>query len=240
MSAIIVGSPSATSTAANAKVLRRQNYQRDVNGLETISETYIIQTANRASLIPAKDVLHSAFSTASVKYSRMAVESVSSNEADGGIVELNVSYVGLTSSSGLPPALVRIIPNTGSGIFGPPVVIEAEFITDLTELQILQGQLSSLSQANPSSTVKVYRMPTSINGTTMPANPRAPFNQSGTGGSSAFIFRYEGYVMQNIQTTRRGQFNVAVVNFNEYAVNISGTSGGFSSGIFSSPATPSS
>lgn len=230
MPAIIVGSP-----ASGQKVLRRQNYFKESNGLETISEVYTVRTADLLAISPDKDTRHSAFSTASAKYARMAVESVSSTEVDGSITELSVNYVGLTSSSGLPPAIVRVIPNTGSGIFGPPVVIEAEFVTDLNEFQILKGQLSSLSTASPSTTVGIYRMPAAINGTPTPANPRDPFNQSGAGLSSGFIFRYEGYVMQGVQTTRRGQFNIAVVGFNEYAVSITGASGGFSTGIFASP-----
>jgi hypothetical protein len=240
MSATIIGSPSPTATATNGKVLRRQQYQRDFNGLETLVETYIVQSQNLLSIAPDKDVKHSAFSSASVKYPRMSVETISTSEQEGNLTELNVTFVGLTSSSGLPPAVVRIIPNTGSGIFGPPIVIEAEFVTDLNEFQILQGQLSSFSTAEPSSTIKIYRMPAFINGTAMPSNPKPPFSQSGTGLFAAFLYRYEGYVMQSIQTTRRGQFNVAVINFNEYAVSITGTNGGFSPGIFSSPATPSS
>jgi len=239
MAATIVGSPSPTASATNAKVLRRQQYQKDMNGLETLVETYTIQSQNLLSIIPEKDTKHTAFSTATSKYARMAVETISTSELDGGLTELSVTFVGLTSSSGLPPALVRVIPNSGSGIFGPPVVIEAEFVTDLTEFQIFQGQLSSFSTAEPSSTIKIYRMPSFINGTAMPSNPRSPFQQSGTGLFSGFLYRYEGYVMQNIQTTRRGQFNVAVVSFNEYAVSISGTSGGFSTGIFTEkPAGP--
>jgi hypothetical protein len=239
MAATIIGSPSATATATNGKVLRRQQYQKEINGLETIVETYTIQTQNLLSIIPDKDTKHTAFSTATSKYARMAVESIATSEMDGGLTELNVTFVGLTASSGLPPAIVRVIPNTGSGIFGPPVVIEAEFVTDLTEFQVLQGQFSSFSTAEPSSTIKIYRMPSFINGTAMPPNPRPPFNQSGTGLFSGFLYRYEGYVMQNVQTTRRGQFNVAVISFNEYAVSISGTSGGFSTGIFTEkPAGP--
>ena len=238
MAATIIGSPSPTASAANRKVLRRQQYQKDMNGLETLVETYTIQSQNLLSIIPEKDTKHTAFSTATSKYARMAVESISTSELDGGLTELSVTFVGPTSSSGLPLALVRVIPNSGSGIFGPPVVIEAEFVTDLTEFQILQGQLSSFSTAEPSSTIKIYRMPSFINGTTMPANPRPPFNQSGTGLFAAFLYRYEGYVMQNIQTTRRGQFNVAVISFNEYAVSINGTNGGFSPGIFQKPANP--
>lgn len=232
MAATIVGSPSPTASATNAKVLRRQQYQKDMNGLETLVETYTIQSQNLLSIIPEKDTKHTTFSTATSKYARMAVESIATSEMDGGLTELNVTFVGLTASSGLPPAIVRIIPNTGSGIFGPPVVIEAEFITDLTEFQLLQGQYSSFSTANPAATDKIFRIPAFINGTPMPSNPRPPFNQSGTGLSSAFLYRYEGYVMQNVQATRRGQFNVAVISFNEQAFSMVGVSGGFSPGIF--------
>ena len=223
MSAIIVGSPSATATAANAKVLRRQNYQRDVNGLETISETYIIQTANRASLIPAKDVLHSAFSTASVKYSRMAVESISFSEQDGDLTEMSVAFVGLTSSTGLPPAVVRIVPNSGAGVYGPPIVIEVEFVTSLSENELLKGNfVPGTTSGNAYWTDRRIPIPSSINGVELPRNPRPPFiNGPGqeeaqgttfTGGTA----QYDGYVLSDLYLEKRGLFILARAQFKEF------------------------
>ena len=96
MSAEIIGLPSGLSSS---KVLRRQGYEKGANGLESITETYIVQTQNLLSIIPEKDTRHSSFSTATNKYQRMAVESISTSEQDGGLTELNILYVGLTSSS---------------------------------------------------------------------------------------------------------------------------------------------
>lgn len=224
MSAVIVGLPTSSTSS---KVLRRQGYEKATNGLESITETYIVQTQNLLSIIPAKDTKHSDFSTATNKYQRMAVESISTSEQEGGLTELNVLYVGLTSSSGLPPAVVRIIPATGAGIFGPPVNIEAEFISDLSEYQIIKGQFSSVSPTAPAVGKDIVRMPKFINGTTLPDNPKEPFVQEGTGSVSSFYYRYEGYVTNNFQCTRRGQFLVCVVTFAEYAASVVGTSGGW-------------
>lgn len=224
MSAEIIGLPSSSTSS---KVLRRQGYEKEVNGLETITETYIVQTQNLLSIIPAKDTKHSAFSTAINKYQRMAVESISTSEQDGGLTELNVLYVGLTSSSGLPPAVVKIIPATGAGIFGPPVNIEAEFISDLSEYQIIKGQFSSVSPTAPAVGRDIVRMPKFINGTALPDNPKEPFVQEGTGSVSSFYYRYEGYVTNNFQCTRRGQFLVCIVTFAEYAASVVGVSGGW-------------
>lgn len=217
MASVIVGSPSLTG-----KILRRQNYNKELSGLETISETYLIRSESLLSLIPSKNTSHASFSTASTKFSRMVVETVSSNEQDGGITELSVQYAGLTSSSGLPPAVVRIIPATGAGIFGPPINIEAEFVSDLDTVAITRGQLSSFSQVNPSvingeGLVSVYRMPFFINGTKMPDPPKQPYKQEGYGATSSFSYRYEGYVMNSFQVTQRGIFTVANVTFKEYA-----------------------
>jgi len=234
MSAVIVGLPTSSTSS---KVLRRQGYEKAINGLESITETYIVQTQNLLSIIPAKDTKHSDFSTATNKYQRMAVESISTSEQEGGLTELNVSYAGLTSSSGLPPAVVRIIPATGAGIFGPPVNIEAEFVSDLTEFQIVKGQYSSLTPYTPIDTPeritpvsgpKVLRMPRFINGTAMPDNPREPFVQQGTSSTGGFLYRYEGYISNNFQCTRRGQFLVCVVTFAEYAFSLVSVSGGWS------------
>jgi hypothetical protein len=222
MSEVIIGSPSSGN-----KVLRRQSFQKDISGLETISEEYIIRTTDRALIVPDKDTRHSAFSTAQAKYQRMAVETSSTEEMDGGITTLNVTYVGLTSSTGLPPAVIRTIPATGMGIFGPPINIEVEFVSDISITEILAGKFSSLSQTVPSTGVKIIRIPSYINGTKMPENPRTPFTQEGVGQTTSTYYRYEGYIVNNIQATQRGQFIVATITFSEYAASISGASGGW-------------
>ena len=222
MSSLVVGYPVAQATSANAKILRRQEYNREPNGLESITETYTIQTSNRITINPAKDVTHQAFSTASQKYPRMAVETTSFSELDGGISEMTINYVGLTSSSGLPPALVRILPVTGAGVFGPPINIEAEFVTDALESEIVLGKFSSTAPIIPKFG-GTQRMPKFINGTRMPENPREPYNTSRTsvvsGGIASVrevVDRYEGYIIKDIDCIRRGQFLVARATFEEY------------------------
>lgn len=224
MGAVITGYPVSLATSANAKILRRQEYNREPNGLESITETYTIQTANRITINPAKDVTHQAFSTASQKFSRMAVETTAFSEMDGGVSEMTVNYVGLTSSTGLPPALVRILPVTGADVFGPPINIEAEFVTDAQESELVIGKLSSTAPIIPKFFASKQRMPKFINGTRMPENPREPYNKSSTGGSiigGAVIVRdvldvYEGYVIKDVDCVRRGQFLVARITFEEF------------------------
>jgi len=225
MSAVIVGSPSAVITAANAKVLRRQQYQKESNGLETLVETYIVQSQNLISIIPAKNTTHSAFSTATTKFPRMAVESISTSEQDGNLSELNVTYVGLASSSGLPAAIVRIIPVTGAGKFGLNINIEAEFLSDSSEPQLLAGTLSSISPTIIAGRYNQRRMPRAINGTSLPPNPIEPYFRSNTAGfgvgSSVFkttsvTDAYEGYCINDTQLTRRGQFLVVTMTFQEF------------------------
>lgn len=226
----IVGSLSATSQTK--KVLRRQSYQKDPNGLETLTETYLVRSSNLISLVPVKDVLHSEFSTATTKFTRMAVESTSTSEQDGGVSELNVTYVGLTSSTGLPPALVRTIPVTGAGIYGPPLIVEVEFVSDSTVQNIIIGQITanSLLKKRLSGAGNLFQLPQTINGTTMPQSPRAPFNQGakftdreGTVLTEVF-YEYWGYVQKDVQVTQRGKFVVAVYTFQEYAVGLKGAS----------------
>lgn len=224
MGAVIAGYPVSLVTSANAKILRRQEYNREPNGLESITETYTIQTANRITINPAKDVTNQAFSTASQKFPRMAVETTSFSELDGGISEMTVNYVGLTSSTGLPPAIVRILPVTGAGFFGPPINIEAEFVTDAQESELVIGKLSSTAPIIPKGFGLKQRMPKFINGTRMPENPREPYNRAATGSSvigGAVIIRdaldvYEGYVIKDVDCVRRGQFLVARITFEEF------------------------
>ena len=179
MATTIIGS------AINTKVLKRQNFNKEPNGLETLIEAYAIKTSNRASIVPEKNTLHTAFSSASTTYERMAVESVATEEEDGGITSMLVTFVGLTTSTGLPPPIVRLIPTAGEGVYGPPLIIEAEYVTDVTETQYLAGQLAQnngLAQVGLFS--EVTKMPEFINGLKMPSDPIPAFAQTpgGFGG----------------------------------------------------------
>jgi hypothetical protein len=211
MSAVIVGSP-----ISGGKVLQRQNFQRDINGLETISENYMIRTADRATIAPEKDTTHASFSSATTKYSRMAVETISFSEGDGGLTTMSVVYVGLTSSTGLPKPVVRMIPTTGAGIYGPPLTIEVEFVTDLLESEFANGQLVKGIPTNQQFTNvglgRFITMPSELNGLALPSQPRPlGITQSSIDGS----ITYYGYCMDNLDSTRRGQFLVAKAVFKE-------------------------
>jgi hypothetical protein len=211
MATLIIGS------AINTKVLQRQNFSKEPNGLETVIEAYAIKTSNRDTVVPIKGTLHSAFSSATKTYARMVVESVATEEQDGGITQMLVTYVGLTPLIGLPPAIVRLIPTVGAGVFGPPLVIEAEFVTDTSESLFIQGnisQTSSISLGNISFG-SVNQMPEFINGTQMPSNPRAPFKSSNRVGSR----QYFGYCTQSHSCERRGLFLVARTVYSEVQVS---------------------
>jgi hypothetical protein len=207
----IVGASLNSSTTA--KVLQRQNFNKEPNGLETIIEAYAISTANRDTIVPEKNTLHSAFSSSAKKYSRMVVESVTTEEQDGGITQMLVTYVGLTSSTGLPPAIVRLIPTPGAGVYGPPLVIEAEFVTDVDESLFIKGNISETSSISLGniSFGSVNQMPPFINETKMPSNPREPFKSS----NNYLINQYFGYCTQSHSCERRGLFLIARVVYAE-------------------------
>jgi hypothetical protein len=217
MASTIIGN--AIGATSTSKVLQRQNFNKEPNGLETIIEAYAIATANRDAIVPEKNTLHSTFSSSAKKYSRMVVESVTTEEQDGGITQMLVTFVGLTTSTGLPPAIVRLIPTPGAGIFGPNMVIEAEFLTDKSETQFL------LDGAGGLNTNGLIYMPESINGTKMPANPREPFGFS----SYATSYKYFGYTQQSLSCGgKRGAMLVARVVFAEQQFRIISIAGAFS------------
>jgi len=207
MASVIIGS------AIESKALQRQNFNKEPNGLETIIEAYAIKTSNRDTVIPEKDTLHSAFSSSGKKYSRMIVESVTTEEQDGGITQMLVTFVGLTTSIGLPPAIVRLIPTAGAGIYGPPLTIEAEFVTDVSESQFIKGNIQTTSTINLGniSFGTVNQMPKFINGTKMPDNPREPFTSS----NNVSISQYFGYCTQTYSCERRGLFLIARSSYAE-------------------------
>jgi hypothetical protein len=206
---------SIIGSSIDTKVLQRQNFNKEPNGLETIVETYAIKTSNRDTIVPNKDTLHSAFSSSTKTYSRMVVESVTTEEQDGGITQMLVTFVGLTSLTGLPPAIVRLIPTPGQGIYGAPLIIEAEFVTDITETEFIRGNIQGTSSINLGNVSfgSVNQMPTFINGTKMPSNPREPFKSS----TRAAISEYFGYCTQSHSCERRGLFLVARTTYAEAA-----------------------
>ena len=215
MSFSIVGSSLNSSTTA--KVLQRQNFNKEPNGLETIIESYAISTANRDTIVPERDTLHSAFSSSSKKYTRMVVESVTTEEQDGGITQMLVTFVGLTTSTGLPPPIVRLIPTAGAGVYGPPLVIEAEYVTDVSETQFMAGQLAQNTGLGRQQIFnQQIKMPAVINGTQMPRDPAQAFYsapKSGFGGGA--IIQYSGYCVLSMSCDRRGLFLIARNTYHE-------------------------
>ena len=147
----------------------------------------------------------------------MAVESVVTEEQDGGITQMLVTFVGLTTSTGLPPPIVRLIPTAGEGVYGPPLVIEAEYVTDVSETQFMAGQLA---QNNATQSVfgfnRVIKMPQFINGTAMPRDPRTAFFSAPSGAFAVGIIeQYSGYCVLSKSCERRGLFLVARDTFHE-------------------------
>jgi hypothetical protein len=210
MASELIGSQINSRT--DSKVLQRQNFSKEPNGLETIIEAYAIATQNRSIIVPKKNTLHINFTSAQKGYERMAVESVTTEEQDGGITQMLVTYVGLTSSFGLPPPIVRLIPTAGEGVYGPPLVIEAEYVTDVSETEFMAGQLAQNNGLQQISVfTSVIKMPESINGTAMPRDPKSAFFQSGAGG----VAQYSGYCVLSKSCERRGLFLVARDTFHE-------------------------
>ena len=183
-----IGYPGASGQTS--KVLRSSEYGKEINGLETLSETYTIRTQNRITLQPARNVLHTSFSTASTRYSRMAVETVSMRDLPGELTEMTVGFVGLTSSTGLPPPVIRLLPVTNQ------IHIEAEYISDAGE-----DFFTTIAATT--------RMPDSINGYQMPNNPP----QVTTIQSYAGSVRNLGYCYDQTSCIRRGSFLVVRATF---------------------------
>ena len=199
------------------KILNKAQFSRDSNGLETLEETYTIRSSDRLNLLPAKGTTHSNFSTSSIKNPYMAVDSVSTNAKEGDLTEMTVKYTGLpVTAAGVvsfPPPILRILPSTGSGIWGPPIIIEVEYATDLSEAQIATGQLVANTVVSNYYRPGVFiPMPTSINGLTLPPNPRNPgYTINNVNG----YILYYGYCIDTLAAERKGGVVVARVTFKE-------------------------
>lgn len=168
MSAVIIG-----SIGSGGKVLRKTQRSTDVDGLVTLVETYTIRESDIAIVEPDRNTTHSSFSSNTTKYTRMYVETTRIEPLDAGLAQLVVSYVGLDYSSGLPPAFITTIGQPGVGVFGADAAIVVKYVNDLPLFDMLKGGNISLNLGGTNLTLPTKRLlPPSINGTTMPPNPR--------------------------------------------------------------------
>ena len=166
---------SIVNTVLNAggKILRKSARSTSVDGLVTLVENYTIRLADIATLEPDSGTKHSAFSTATAKYTRMLVETTAVNPIDGDLADLNVTYVGLDTSSGLPAAYITAVGQPGVGVYGADAAIVVKYITQDSLFDTLKGGNISLNLGGSSITLPTKRLiPASINGTTLPPNPR--------------------------------------------------------------------
>ena len=232
MSALIVGS----SLASGQKVLRKSQSSSEVDGLVTITETYAIRTEDAGSLEPDRNTSHASFSTASVKYARMLVETTRVEPMDGGVSNLIVNYVGLDYSSGLPPAYITVVGQPGVGVFGADASVVVKYVSQDSLFNTLKGGTLNLAIGGSNLILPTKRlMPATINGTAMPPNPRqreyrknlvAEFVSAGSFSESYLPFLsnfgpsrewlYAGYVQTGISFARRGSFNQIEEQFTEF------------------------
>jgi hypothetical protein len=232
-----------TTLNAGGKILRKSTRSTSVDGLVTLVENYTIRLADIASLEPDAGTTHSAFSTAAAKYTRMLVETTAVNPIDGDLADLSVTYVGLDTASGLPKAYITAVGQPGVGVFGADAAVVVKYITQDSLFDVLKGGLLNLGIGGSSLTLPTKRLlPASINGTTMPTNPRKrEYRRSRTAAElnsanyqnflksgaafyqPAFVYYtpltewiYAGYVQSGISLQRRGLFNQIEEQFTEY------------------------
>jgi hypothetical protein len=236
MAAIIIN----TALNAGQKILRKTQSSSEVDGLVTIAETYVIRSQDAASLEPDRNTSHASFSTATIKYGRMLVETTRVEPLDGDLAELIVTYVGLDYASGLPPAYITVVGQPGVGVFGADASVVVKYVSQDSLFDTLKGQVLSLAIGGSNLILPTKRlMPSSINGTAMPPNPRQrEYRRSATlseaivassGSNSGVFFSgsisyfaptiewiYAGYVQTGISFARRGLFNQVEEQFTEY------------------------
>ena len=228
MGAIILG-----SLASGGKVLRRSQSSTEVDGLVTLTETYTIRRQDIGSIEPSRNTAYNTF-TGLTTFPRMSVETTRVDPIDGNLAQLTVNYVGLDYASGLPPAYVTAVGQPGAGVFGADASVVVKYITQQSLFELLQGSSVNLnlgtinltsSSAQGTSTVSgVARvalptkrlMPSSINGTGLPPNPRAREYRAVLIGSTFTEWVYAGYVQTGISFERRGLFNRIEEQFTEY------------------------
>ena len=215
MSAVIVG----TSLNSGQKVLRKSERTTEVDGLVSLTETYVIRSADIESIEPGRNTAYSTF-TGLNTFPRMQVETTRVEPMDGGLATLVVNYVGLDYASGLPPAFVTAVGQPKVGVFGSDASVVARYITQQPVFDLLKGSqitLQFLGNFSPSVNLPSKRfMPATINGTAMPPNPRAREYRIQIFGGVISEWLYAGYVQTSVSFQRRGSFNQIEEQFSEY------------------------
>lgn len=228
MSAVLNG-----SIASGGKVLRKAQRSTEVDGLVTLTETYTIRRQDIGSIEPDRNTAYNTF-TGLTTFPRMSVETTRVEPIDGDLAELIVTYVGLDYASGLPPAYVTAVGQPGVGVFGADASVVVRYITQQSVYELLQGSsvnlnlgtinLTSSGDRTTTTVSTVARvalptkrlMPSSINGTGLPPNPRAREYRAVLIGSNFTEWVYAGYVQTGISFERRGLFNRIEEQFTEY------------------------
>jgi len=215
LSAVIVG----TSLNSGQKVLRKSERTTEVDGLVSLTETYVIRSADIESIEPGRNTAYSTF-TGLNTFPRMQVETTRVEPMDGGLATLVVNYVGLDYASGLPPAFVTAVGQPKVGVFGSDASVVARYITQQPVFDLLKGSqitLQFLGNFSPSVNLPSKRfMPATINGTAMPPNPRAREYRIRIFGGVISEWLYAGYVQTSVIFQRRGSFNQIEEQFSEY------------------------
>jgi len=194
---------SIVNTVLNAggKILRKTARSTSVDGLVTLVENYTIRLADIGTLEPDSGTTHSAFSAATTKYTRMLVETTAVNPIDGDLADLSVTYVGLDYATGLPNAYITAVGQPGVGVFGADAAIVVKYITQDSLFDTLKGGNISLNLGGTNLTLPTKKlMPTSINGTTLPPNPRGrEYRRSKNSAElqSAANIAFESYIKAN-------------------------------------------
>jgi hypothetical protein len=228
MSAVLNG-----SIASGGKVLRKSQRSTEVDGLVTLTETYTIRRQDIGSIEPDRNTTYNTF-TGLTTFPRMSVETTRIEPIDGDLAELIVTYVGLDYSSGLPPAYVTAVGQPGVGVFGADASVLVKYITQQSVFELLQGSSVNLNLGTINLTASSGRtvttvsgaarvalptkrlMPSSINGTGLPPNPRAREYRGVLIGTTFTEWVYAGYVQTGISFERRGLFNRIEEQFTEY------------------------
>lgn len=215
MSAILIGSP-----VNQEKVLRKVQRSTEIDGLVTIIETYTVRTSNIEAIEPARNTSYNSF-TGTTKFPRMSVEMTRVEPKDGDLSELVVSYVGLDTASGLPPAFVTAVGQPGVGVFGSDASVVVKYITEQPVFDLLKGSSITLNFSGGGITSNLTLptkrfIPASINGTAMPTNPRAREYRASISTGAFREWLYAGYVQTSISFQRRGGFNQIEEQFSEF------------------------
>ena len=162
---------------ANKVIRSSTQFAKGREGMERIYDVYSCRTQDLNTIIQTLKIGETHKSATSLfqdpdqaveKYDKMLIEQVSSNKTDGGITEINVTYVGLFSDLS-PKPLISIQLLDPENYLHIPYQFVVRFVEEI-------GEVNSSTEIAFINKYSIEPFPPLVNGSPLPVSPITPYS----------------------------------------------------------------